>query len=88
MRGLIDQGKSDEEILHCFRKKLFSNSKGIREYIRHEKIRALMVKLAAGIHWICLLPVIKTWITEKEMLIRWKESDHAETIGENPRVEE
>ncbi len=85
MRELMWQGKSDEEILLCLRRKMFSNSKGMRAYIRYEKIRALMVKLASGIHWACLFPVIKTWITEKETLIRWRESDHAEKIQKKAR---
>ncbi len=85
MRELMQQGKSDEEILVRIRKKMVSNSKSMRAYIRHEKVRALMVKLSYGIHWVCLLPVIENWLTEKEALIRWRESDHSGKIQEKAR---
>jgi hypothetical protein len=52
---------------------MFSNSKGLRAYIRHEKIRALIVKLSYRVHWVYVLPVMKRWIKEKEALIRWRE---------------
>lgn len=85
IRGMMQQGNSDEEILLMVRRKMFTNSKGTRAYIRYEKVRALMVKLASGIHWVCLLPVVKLWITEKETLIKWKEDDHAGKIRETIR---
>jgi hypothetical protein len=59
---------------------MFSNSKGLRAYIRQEKIRALMVKLSCRVHWVYLLPVMKKWIREKEVLIRWREVNHSEKI--------
>jgi hypothetical protein len=57
----------------------------MRAYIRHEKIRALMVKLSFRVHWVYLLPVMKKWIREKEALIRWRESHHSEKIGQKAR---
>jgi hypothetical protein len=85
VRRLMQQGKTDEEVLSSLRKKMFSNSKGMRAYIRHEKIRALMVKLSCKVHWVYLLPVMKGWIREKEVLIRWRESNHSEKIGQKAR---
>ena len=86
MRGTDAAGKiRRRDPLASLRKKMFFNSQGMRAYIRHEKIRALMVKLSSGIHWVCLLPVIKSWITEKEELIRWRESDHSDIIQKKIR---
>lgn len=82
IKKLIQQGFSDEEVLMVLRKRMSLNSKGMRAYIRQEKIRALMLKLAYRIHWIYLLPVIKRWLREKEVLIRWRESNHHKKIDE------
>jgi len=85
VRRLLQQGKSDVEVLLSLRKRMFSNSKGMRSYIRQEKIRALMVKLSWKVHWVYLLPVMKRWIREKEALIRWRESNHSEKIDQKAR---
>jgi hypothetical protein len=85
IRRLIQQGKSDVEVLLSLRKKMFANSKGMRAYIRQEKIRALMVKLSWRVHWVYFLPVMKSWIREKETLIRWRESSHSDKIDQKAR---
>ena len=85
IRKLIQEGKSDDEVLLSLRKIMFSNSKGLRAYIRQEKIRALMLKLSYRIHWTYLLPVIKRWLKEKEALIRWRENKHCNKIYEKAK---
>ncbi|MEW6002713.1 MAG: hypothetical protein AB1638_08730 [Nitrospirota bacterium] len=80
MRRLIQEGRSDEELLSGLRKRMFTNSKGMLSYIRQEKIRSLMLKLSYRIHWLYLLPVIKKWLREKELLIRWEENRHGDKI--------
>lgn len=85
MRILIQEGMSDDEILANLRKRMFLNSTGMRAYIRHEKIRALMLKLSYRIHWILLLSVIKMWLKEKEILIRWREGKHCNKIEEKTK---
>jgi hypothetical protein len=85
IRKLIQEGMSDEEILLSLREKIFSNSKGMRAYIRQEKIRALMLKLSYRIHWVYILPMIKRWLREKEVLVRWKESKHYSKIDEKAK---
>jgi hypothetical protein len=85
VRKLIQEGMSDEEILLRLRKKIFSNSKGMRAYIRQEKNRALMLKLSYRIHWVYILPIIKRWLREKEALVRWKESKHYSKIEEKAK---
>ncbi len=85
IRTLIQEGKSDEEVLLSLRKRMFSNSKQMRAYIRQEKIRALMLKLSYRIHWTYILPIIKRWLREKEALIRWRESKHCSKIDEKAK---
>ena len=85
VRKLMQEGISDEEVLLSLRKKMFSNSKGMRAYVRHEKIRALMFKLSYRVHWVYLLPVMKMWIKEKEVLIRWRESKHSQKIDKKAK---
>ena len=85
MRILIQEGMSDEKILADLRKRMFLNSTGMRAYIRQEKVRALMLKLSYRIHWVILLPLIKKWLKEKEILIRWKEGKHCNKIVEKTK---
>lgn len=80
MRKLLSNGHSDEEALKALRERMHSNSKGMRMYIRHEKLRALTLKLSYRIHWTYIHMVIKKWLREKEILIRWGDDRHRDKV--------
>lgn len=80
LRKLLANGHTDEEALKALRERMHSNSKGMRMYIRHEKLRALTLKLSYRIHWTYIHMVIKKWLREKELLIRWKEHQHGTKV--------
>ncbi|MBI4679629.1 MAG: hypothetical protein HY753_00050 [Nitrospirae bacterium] len=85
LRKLIGDGYSDKEILERLRERMRLNSKGMLAYIRHEKIRALTIKLSYRIHWSYIPQIIKEWLREKEILIRWKEHKHGDKIDRKAR---
>ncbi|TAN42315.1 MAG: hypothetical protein EPN22_12845 [Nitrospirae bacterium] len=81
-RKLLSNGHSDDEVLGLIRERMVSNSKGMKYYIRQEKVRALTLKLSYRVHWTYILVVIKQWLREKEILIRWKEDRHGDKIDQ------
>lgn len=80
LRKLLGNGHSDEEALKALRERMHSNSKGMRMYIRHEKLSALTLKLSYRIHWTYIHMVIKKWLREKELLIRWREDRYRDKV--------
>ncbi len=80
LRKLLGNGHSDEEALKALRERMHSNSTGMRMYIRHEKLRALTLKLSYRIHWTYIHMVIKKWLREKEILIRWREDKYRDKV--------
>lgn len=80
LRKLLANGHTYEEALKALRERMHSNSKGMRMYIRHEKLRALTLKLSYRIHWTYIHMVIKKWLREKELLIRWREDRYSDKV--------
>ena len=80
IKGLIQEGESDEQVLAELRKKMFFNSKGMMAYIQQEKIIAATLKIAYRVHWTYIFPIIKQWLKGKEIIVRWREHKHGSKI--------
>lgn len=81
LRKLLANGHSDDQALEALRERMCSNAKGMKTYIRNEKVKALTLKLSYRIHWTYIHAVIRKWLHEKEVLIRWKEDRHGPKVN-------
>ena len=65
------QGHTLKQILSFLRRKIVTNSKGLRKYIDAEIVLTIILKLSHQINRQLVMVAIRTWLDRKEILIQW-----------------